>query len=194
VVAQRLGAFSSRPFDGSQCFHVHCCPHSHSDTAADPRRLESSLYAYSELFLHEDTEVSAENQQVAKDKLTVVLSVNTYPVLSCTVIFSTLLTGAATDFHPIPDKSVRILATYSLRFMFTLFRHLCLGLSCFITPLPSPLTFSVQFSSLPLVQNSPGSFLNIEAVSFSETLVSIYQTTRRHIPQFSELPANHNFF
>ena len=138
MVAQRLGAFSSRRFDGSQCLHLHCCPHLPSDTAADPRRLQSSLFAYSELFLHEDTEVSVENRQAAKDKLTVVLSVNTYPALSWTVIFSTVLTGAATDFCPIPDESVRILATYSLRFMFTLFRHLCLGLSCFITSLPLP--------------------------------------------------------
>lgn len=51
-------------------------------TQLDPRRLECSLYAYSELFLHEDMEVSVENQKVAKDSLTVVLSVNTYPALS----------------------------------------------------------------------------------------------------------------
>jgi len=104
--------FSSRRFDGSQCFHPHWCPHSHSDTAADPRRLDSSLYAYSELFLHEDTEVSAENQQVAKDKLTVVLSVKAYPVLSWTVIFSSVDRSR----HWLPSYSWQIsphLATYS---------------------------------------------------------------------------------
>jgi hypothetical protein len=52
----------------------------------------------------------------------------------------------------------------------------------------------MHFSSIPLVENSPVSILNIEAVSFSETLVPIYQTTRRHIPQFSKLPENHISF
>ena len=52
----------------------------------------------------------------------------------------------------------------------------------------------MHFSSLTLVEISPGSILNIEALSFSKSLVPIYQTTRRHIPQFSELPAKTFFF